>query len=94
MKVETLAVGDFNIPPCACYRLLSLGRKGGVQRLSSRFIDLSPFYVFLFVSLLFSLLGALYLGNELLQQSAADADCGKKGKCVNVILCVSYSPFR
>lgn len=24
MKVETLAVGGFNIPPCARYRLLSL----------------------------------------------------------------------
>lgn len=75
---------------------LSLGRRmgGGGQRLSTRFIDLSLFYVFLFVSLLFSLLGAVYSGNELTQQSGADADREKNGKqCVNVILCVSYSPF-
>lgn len=92
MKVETLAVGGFNILPCACYRLLSLmDGGGGGQRLSTRFIDLSLFYVFLFVSLLFSLLGAVYSGNELTQQSGADAD--REKQCVNVILCVSYSPF-
>lgn len=99
MKVETLAVGGFNILPCACYRLLSLMGGGwwgwwwwwGGQRLSTRFIDLSLFYVFLFVSLLFSLLGAVYSGNELTQQSGADAD--REKQCVNVILCVSYSPF-
>lgn len=63
---------------------LSLGRGG--QKLSTRFIDLSLFYVFLFVSLLFSLLGAVYLGNELSQQSGADADREKNGK-----LCECYS---